>query len=212
MRGSSLAAKLERASTARASNAPANAVPAPPPPKTRARFSANLDSSSNSDKGDPDASGSKEGEHGANGKGGVGENGVRADRPPLEIETEQDETPVVVLPHAISISPASEKRTKSARQEKAAGAGMEVGTKSEDWGRGRDWGWVRESGIEDGQQSVPVESQLSPQNVNGNSAASVFGIEESQVKASYQYWVARKLSRSPNKSGPIEASKTRPKW
>ena len=179
VKGSTLSAKIQRATTMRAKSPPPVQPPPPPPPRTRARFSVKL--CEEGSEGDADAQPASE-----------QDSKVTTTSPNITVET--DTTPLVVLPLAVAAETSS---TETPPQEKESTGARDQG---------------RAVGGHGDEAREGVEPR-SPGSVIGI-AASVFGIEGSQIQASPQYWAPRKLSLSPvgRKSRSVEAPRARPRW
>lgn len=208
--GSSLSAKLERASTVRAKAR--NVPPVPPPPKTRARFSVKLNAESGSDCDTSSQAGTPATAEAAAAQDEAttptpGSGSAHVGELTLETDPQQDEAPVVVLPSDITAAQAvsglgAERRMRDSRRKE----------QDEDCG-GRDR-VTGDGGDGDGDGAELVDGRSTGSDFAA--AAAVFGgRRRSQIQASPQYWVPRKLSRSPvnGKSKSVEVPPiTRPRW
>lgn len=202
--GSSLSARIERASTVRASkNSPASQPPLPPP-RTRARFSAKVcDGASSEEEKAADADATNLTAENDN-KVMTNTHELTNSSASLTVETDSsghdDTTPVVVLPPAIAAKACDDATECKMRRS------------PEKRELGHDQQKHRRSALLNTETEV-AEKPPSPNTIMVT-AASVFGIDSSQIRTSPHYLVPKKLSQSPVgwKPRAVEATKTKLGW
>lgn len=193
-----LAARLERASAVRGV-VPANDGPPPiPAPVTRARFSVKLGEATGVVNGEGKCNGNRTGTGSPASK--VGEAVVVEP----EEEARGDGTPVVVLPFDIS----EEEKKKVSVQEGGGGGGRGR--------RGRGGSACAGGGLGEPRSPGATSGGIAAVAAAEGGAAGAFGVGRSQIQASPQRWVPRRLSRSPvnmKQSGFVGTPpRSRPRW
>lgn len=203
VKGSALSARLERASAVRGATKVDDGPPPIPPPVTRARFSVKLGEATTgvADGGGDNKNGNGNGIESSASKEGPPAAAVTVDAAVVPEKGKGDETPLVVLPPAIS-----EEKKVSIQEE--GGGGRVDGRGRRGRGEGGDAGADRGFA---GPRSLGGTTSSGIATAAGGSAC---GVGRSQIQASPQRWVPRRLTRLPRnmKKSVSTSPKASPRW